>query len=162
MPKAAIPAATSVAVPPPCEFAAGSQAELAMPELGMQGSWYPVAVQELLQGGTVGRVAIGGLYNAARPDTDLCEEHPTSLLRPPAPPTPENFCSQLKVGGLAELWYQQGWWQVTVKQLPADGAEWVLESVQFGTCHRLPTPALRPCWRWTPSGSTPWTAVETI
>jgi len=94
----------------------------------------------------------------------------------------------LRPGRLAELWWQMGWWQVVVKHIPtttvadanaasdaggtssstgcsdasvrlAAAHEWSLESLQFGNCHRLEDPQLRPCWQWDEELQT-WTIIE--
>ena len=141
----------------------GAAVEVALPDCGLQGSWYPATVVQLSRDQNNAVLSIGGLHDPDHPDGMLCEEHPLKLLRPPVPASPHDFRSQLQVGHLAELWWQQGWWHVIVKQVPIYGAgsaancaervasavEWSLESVQYGHAHRLKDPVLRPCWTWT-------------
>ena len=152
------------------QLSAGMQAELAFAEDGMVGSWYPVEVLQVRE--TAVQVLVPGLLDAEQPDGKLREWHPRSRLRPPPPPPGEGFREQLCLGSLAETWYQEGWWQVRVKEIYYGEPEsksgeggggstsmeamserrFVLESIQFGNSHRpVVPPPLRPCWRWHPS-----------
>ena len=152
------------------QLSAGMQAELSFAEDGMVGSWYPVEVLQVRESAV--QVLVPGLLDAEQPDGKLREWHPRSRLRPPPPPPAEGFREQLCLGSLAETWYQEGWWQVRVKEIyygepesksgeggsGSTSAEamserrFVLESIQFGNSHRpVVPPPLRPCWRWHPS-----------
>ena len=152
------------------QLSAGMQAELAFAEDGMVGSWYPVEVLQVRESAV--QVLVPGLLDAEQPDGKLREWHPRSRLRPPPPPPGEGFREQLCLGSLAETWYQEGWWQVSVKEIYYGEPEsksgeggggstsmeamserrFVLESIQFGNSHRpVVPPPLRPCWRWHPS-----------
>jgi len=90
-------------------------------------------------------------------------------LRPAAPRSPAVFMEQLTQGSLVELWYQRGWWHALVKERPAStsasstgtAGEWVLQSVQYGNCHRLSDPLLRPCWSWSCCAGR-WTAISEL
>ena len=152
------------------QLSAGMQAELAFAEDGMVGSWYPVEVLQVRESAV--QVLVPGLLDAEQPDGKLREWHPRSRLRPPPPPPGEGFREQLCLGSLAETWYQEGWWQVSVKEIYYGEPEsksgeggggstsmeamserrFVLESIQFGNSHRpVVPPPLRPCWRWHPT-----------
>lgn len=132
---------------------AGSAVEVAIAVVGMQGSWYPASVMEAFDDDAL--ISISGLRSASQPDAALQERYPVTQLRPAAPRSPAVFMEQLTQGSLVEFWYQQGWWHALVKERPAltnasltTGGEWVLQSVQYGNCHRVSDPLLRPCWSW--------------
>ncbi len=154
----------------------GSAVECALDEAGMRGSWYEGTIVSKETETAV--VAISALHDPINKDGSLREQVPFSALRPVAPSSDSGFASALLPGMLAELWWQHGWWQVVVKHKPLDvtavGAagscsgdisaldnEWSLESVQYGNCHRLQEPVLRPCRHWNPSEQT-WSIIERV
>jgi len=161
----------------------GAQVECALQDPGMRGSWYVGKVVNLSADGDTAMVSIPVLQDDLAQRDALTEQLPLQALRPIAPPAEVGFIEQLKVGGVAELWWQEGWWQVIVKNKPssnpapetvdassstADAActsgestltEWSLESIQYGNCHRLADPILRPCWCWQPDEHR-WTSIE--
>jgi len=124
--------------------AAGALAELALPEEGMAGSWYPVEVLEVNESNEV-LVLIGALLGeeilsaagTAREDDFSAhanqlphlspteprhmaarEWHPSSRLRPRPPQTQVTFQESLQPGCMVEIWYEGGWWQVIVRRTP--------------------------------------------
>ena len=99
-------------------FRVDGEAEIALSDPGMQGSWYPCTIDELAGGEGNARVRVPGLCDDAGGSDPAREYTPLRRLRPPPPPTPAEFVSGLSDGGLAELWRHSGWWQVIVRQVP--------------------------------------------
>ena len=181
--------------------AAGALAELALPEEGMAGSWYAVEVLEVSDSNEAlvlicelrdDKLSVAGAAQADELSGGLAHDeqsqlitltenrrewHPNSRLRPRPPQAHSSFEESLQPGGLAELWYEGGWWQVIVRRTPHATLEeddcseadldvrarhsveadafaqqpWELESLHFANCHCEQQPLLRPCWRWQPS-----------
>ena len=161
---------------PPEFLRVGAEVEAALPDLGLQGSWYPARVVEVAADASTALVAIPGLLDSSQPDGALRELLTWSRVRPPAPAAPEGFAEGLAVGCLVEVLFQGGWWHSIVKQLPAVAGgggvarEWTFESLQFGNYHRHLKPKIRPCRRWnasaigggseTPDAMDAWTRIE--
>ena len=129
-------------------ISAGMRAELSFPDEGMAGSWYPVEVLATRDGTSATASSSGGagaaasssassakrepeqqvlvlvpaLIDATQPDGKLREWHPRSRLRPPPPPQPADFLEGLHLGALVETWYQEGWWQVSIKEMNDEAA----------------------------------------
>ena len=93
-----------------------AQAELAMVEDGMVGSWYPVTLLQVNAEDQVAHVEVAALQQGRGADAPLCEWQPLTQLRPPPPRTPDDFWNLLKPDSIAEVWYQGGWWQVMIKR----------------------------------------------
>ena len=93
----------------------GQRVELAMPDPGMVGSWYIVTVREVDAEADSVLVEVHGLLDDQ--DQQLMEKHRSAALRPLAPETPAGFAEQLQLNYLAELWTDDGWWEVLVKQI---------------------------------------------
>jgi len=147
-------------------FAVGMAVECTSDEAGIRGSWYTGTILSIAA--QTASIAFSSLHDALRVDSPLHEQVPLNALRPVPPPADSGFARGLQPGMLAEAWWQQGWWQVVVKHKPSDAPsvaaaagsssadasvlpnEWSLESVQYGNCHRMQEPLLRPCWCWDP------------
>ena len=78
----------------------------------------------------------------------------TRSRRPPRqcplpPPTPEGFFAKVKKGQPLELDYLDGFWEVVVKKVLANG-DLRVEAPAYGAAHTVPRDRLRPAWVWRP------------
>ena len=81
---------------PPEFLRVGAEVEAALPDLGLQGSWYPARVVEVAADASTALVAIPGLLDSSQPDGALRELLTWSRVRPPAPAAPEGFAEGLR------------------------------------------------------------------
>jgi len=144
----------------------GGRAEVALPDEGLEGSWYSAEVLGVRGGGGAGpleaHVRVAGLLADGEGEAGLLEEwHTAARLRPPPPPPPADFPAGLKPGSIAEVWHRRGWWPVSV--LRAAGEVWELELCGYEVELRAPARRLRPSWRWEPvgrRGAPSWSIAE--
>lgn len=146
----------------------GGRAEVALPDEGLEGSWYSAEVLGVRGGGGAGpleaHVRVAGLLADGEGEAGLLEEwHTAARLRPPPPPPPADFPAGLKPGSIAEVWHRRGWWPVSVLRAVGEVGVWELELCGYEAELRAPARLLRPSWRWEPAGrrGTPsWSIAE--
>ena len=134
----------------------GMRAEVASQSDGELGSWYPVIVQALVGGrATVQHLELTDKQSGAPVSEKVAIQH----LRPTPPEPPDGFLDVLQVGAVAEMYFLNGWWEVSVVKKGADkktGADkFTVVAEQYDARHAVLGDKLRPAWAWAP-GHTHW------
>jgi len=74
-------------------------------------------------------------------------------VRPTPPPPPDGFFASLRSGDQVEVYFEAGWWPVTVKAVHGPHAVTVSHDVFAGLCRRIAATQVRPRWRYRGMGS---------
>ena len=108
-------------------------------------------------------------HSAFQDDKDeskqLCEWVPLAILTPPPPPPPAGFHASLAVGAPVEVYFEDGWWAVTLLKKPKGGGEngkgpsFLVGSAMYRTERWAEIDCLRPSWKFFGGH---WQAEQTV
>ena len=71
------------------------------------------------------------------------------ILTPPPPPPPDGFIASLKVGSKLEVFFEDGWWEVTLLKKEASTSSkqpFLVGSAMYNTERQASSAELRPSW----------------
>ena len=126
----------------------GAKVEVQMQEEGLIGSRYPAKVIATASQANKAQVEYSAFNEEGDEAKSLKEWVPLSIVTPPPPPPPANFISSLKIGQTLEVFFEDGWWGVTLlkKRKEAGAPGFLVGSALYKTEHWAEEANLRPPW----------------
>ena len=118
-----------------------------MLEKGLRGSRF--TAQVLQTDGARAQVQFFAFNESDKPEAPpLTEWVKTSQLWPSPPPPPPDFLASVRHGQPLSLLHEDGWWDVTLASVAADGGErpYQVTSSQYRSAMQVGGDALRPQW----------------